>query len=870
MTFEEEIFLKNTKKIDTAQSQNTKHPLKSITFPIIGIGASAGGLAAFESFFSNMPMGLHPDCAFVLIQHLSPDHKSILSEIIGRYTVMHVFEAEDGMIVEPNCVYVIPPNHDIALINGSLQLLKPVQPRGQRLPIDFFFRSLAVDQHAHSIGIILSGTGSDGKKGAMAIKKERGMVMVQNIDSAQFNGMPTSAISTGLVDYELLPEEMPAVLMDYITHTWGALAPAPIPAILPKHVNNLQKIFLLLRDQTGHDFSQYKPSSIDRRITRRMTIHQIDDIEEYVQYLLNSPAEVEALFHDLLIGVTNFFRDPKVFDMLEEKVIPRLFEGKPANSVIRAWSCGCSSGQEPYSLAILLQEHIETLGNPYTIQIFATDIDTRSIATARAGLYPISIAADITPQRLEKFFALEPDGKHYRIVKKIRDMIIFSEQDVIKDPPFSNLDLISCRNLLIYMSSVLQKKVIPLFHYALNAKGILLLGTSEGIGEFHNLFTCLDEKSKLYECSETLKLERRGFINNVLPIITPAYKGTHVPLKSSIQDNTLLQNTPTGVLVSANGDMLYLYGDANFPLNVGEIPTNTADRIQLVNEELQSTNEELQSTNEELETSKEEMQSLNEELSTVNAELQTKVIALSQANNDMNNLLSGTGIATLFVDQNLCILRYTPSASLLINLIPSDIGRPVGHITSTLSGYNTLQSDIKAVLDTLIPKEIKVYTTTGQWYMMHIIPYRTLENVVKGAVITFVNITEIMSAQESLRHMATIIRDAYDAITVQDLQGNIIAWNPSAARKYGWSETEALMMNVRNRIPEEIREKELEKIYQLSHDEILKPYLTQRLCKDGTIKEVWITATALVDDNNKMYAITTTERLNESSEGPYK
>ena len=870
MTFEEEIFLKNTKKIDTAQSQNIKHPLKSTSFPIIGIGASAGGLAAFESFFSNMPMGLHPDCSFVLIQHLSPDHKSILSEIIGRYTIMHVFEAEDGMIVEPNCVYVIPPNHDIALINGSLQLLKPVQPRGQRLPIDFFFRSLAVDQHEHSIAIILSGTGSDGKKGIMAIKKERGMVMVQNIDSAQFNGMPTSAISTGLVDYELLPEEMPAVLMDYIIHTWGALAPAPIPAILPKHVNNLQKIFLLLRDQTEHDFSQYKPSSIDRRITRRMTIQQIDDIEEYIRYLLNSPSEVEALFHDLLIGVTNFFRDPKAFDMLEEKVIPQLFEGKPANSVIRAWSCGCSSGEEPYSLAILLQERLETLGNSYTIQIFATDIDTRAIAIARAGLYPMSIAADITPQRLEKFFALEPDGKHYRIIKKIRDMIIFSEQDVIKDPPFSNLDLISCRNLLIYFSSVLQKKVIPLFHYALNAKGILLLGASEGIGEFHNLFTCLDEKSKLYECSDALKHERRGFINNVIPITTPAYKGTLVPAKSSIQDNTLLQNTPTGVLVSANGDMLYLYGDANFPLNVGEIPTNTADRIQLVNEELQSTNEELQSTNEELETSKEEMQSLNEELSTVNAELQTKVIALSQANNDMNNLLSGTGIATLFVDQNLCILRYTPSASLLINLIPSDIGRPVGHITSTLSGYNTLQSDIQAVLDTLIPKEVKVYTTTDQWYMMHIIPYRTLENVVKGAVITFVNITEIMSAQESLRHMATIVRDAYDAITVQDLQGNIIAWNPSAARKYGWSEIEALMMNVRNRIPEEIREKELEKIYQLSHDEILKPYLTQRLCKDGTIKEVWITATALVDDNNKMYAITTTERLNESSEGPFK
>jgi len=344
--------------------KNTKQPLPSTSCPIIGIGASAGGLAAFESFFSNMPMGLHPDCSFVVVQHLSPDHKSILSEIIGRYTIMHVTEAEEGMIVQPNCVYIIPPNHDIALINGTLQLLEPTQVRGQRLPIDFFFRSLAADLHERSIGIILSGTGSDGTQGIMAIKKEGGMVMVQNIDSAQFDGMPSSAIATGLVDFELPPEEMAAVLLDYISHGWGCLVPLPKPVLIVKHENSLQKIFLLLRDQTGHDFSHYKPSSIDRRITRRMTIHQIDTIEEYIKYLQILPAEVDALFRDLLIGVTNFFRDPYAFEALEEKVIPRLFEGKPDNSVIRVWSCGCSSGEEPYSLAILLQEHIEALLPP--------------------------------------------------------------------------------------------------------------------------------------------------------------------------------------------------------------------------------------------------------------------------------------------------------------------------------------------------------------------------------------------------------------------------------------------------------------------------------------------------------------------------
>ncbi|MFA6395800.1 MAG: chemotaxis protein CheB [Sulfurimonas sp.] len=850
--------------------RNKKRNVASSTFPIIGIGASAGGLAAFEAFFSNMPMGTHPDCAFVLIQHLSPDHKSILSEIIGRYTVMPVIEAVDGVIIEPNCVYIIPPNHDIALIDGTLQLLEPSEARGQRLPINFFFHSLAVDQNERSIGIIFSGTGSDGTKGVMAIKEKGGMVMVQNIDSAQFDGMPSSALATGLVDYELKPEEMPSVLMDYIAHSWGSLAHVPTLTILPKHENSLKKIFLLLRNQTGHDFSNYKPSSIDRRITRRMTMHQLDNIEEYIKYLQISSTEVESLFRDLLIGVTNFFRDPTVFQALETKVIPKLFEGKPANSVIRAWSCGCSTGEEPYSLAILMQECIDELQTPYIVQIFATDIDTRAIATARASLYPISIAADITPQRLQKFFTLEPDGKHYRIAKKIRDMIIFSEQDVIKDPPFSNLDLICCRNLLIYMGSVLQKKVIPLFHYALNTKGVLLLGTSEGIGEFSNLFVSLDEKSKIYQYNENFVSERRGFINNVIPILPLTHQGANVSPKSPLLENSIAQHTPAGVLVSANGDMLYLYGDANFPLNISEIPTDTSEGLQLINEELQSTNEELQSTNEELETSKEEMQSLNEELSTVNAELQTKVIELSQANNDMNNLLSGTGIATLFVDQNLCILRYTPSATLLINLIASDIGRPVGHITSSLNEYHSLEADTRAVLDTLIPKEIKVHTIAGQWYMLHIIPYRTLENIVKGAVITFVDITEVMKAQELLRQMATIVRDGYDAITVQDLQGNIRTWNPSATRMYGWSEEEALKMNALDRVPKENRAKALERIVQLSHDEVLKPYLAQRLCKDGTIKEVWITATALVDDSGKIYAITTTERLNGSADGNHQ
>ncbi|HZK13419.1 MAG TPA: chemotaxis protein CheB, partial [Desulfobaccales bacterium] len=363
---------------------------------------SAGGLAAFETFFSGMPTDTDPGMAFVLVQHLAPDHKSILSDLIRRYTRMQVFEVEDGMKVQLNCIYIIPPNRDMALLNGALQLMEPSAPRGQRLPIDFFFRSLAQDQHEWAIGIVLSGTGSDGTLGVRAIKGEGGMVMAQNPASSEYNGMPRSAIATGLVDYELPPAEMPAQIMAYVAHAFGKL-PRTVAISAPRGENALKKIFILLRNQTGHDFSQYKPSTIHRRIERRMAVQQIDSMVKYVKYLQQTPAEVEALFRDLLIGVTNFFRDPEAFQVLEEQVIPKLFAGKPAGAVIRVWVPGCSTGEEAYSIAILLQEHLEALKQSYRVQIFATDIDSQAIVTARAGFYPASIAADISPERMAHF-----------------------------------------------------------------------------------------------------------------------------------------------------------------------------------------------------------------------------------------------------------------------------------------------------------------------------------------------------------------------------------------------------------------------------------------------------------------------------------
>ncbi|MBP8018920.1 MAG: PAS domain-containing protein [Hylemonella sp.] len=977
-------------------------------FPVVGIGASAGGLAAFEAFFSGMPVDVDPGMAFVLVQHLAPDHKSILSELVRRYTRMQVFDVEDGMVVKPNCAYIIPPNYDMAFLQGALHLLEPVAPRGQRLAVDYFFQSLAADQHEHAIGIVLSGTGSDGTLGVRAIKAVGGMVMVQSTASSEFDGMPRSAIATGLADYQLSPAEMPARLMAYAAQAFGKPPRSGLPAT-PKTEGALKKIYVLLRAQTGHDFSHYKPSTIYRRIERRMAVHLVETIDAYVRYLQQTPAEVEALFRELLIGVTNFFRDPEAFQALEGEAIPNLFTAKSAGSSVRVWSAGCSTGEEAYSLAILLVERMEVIKQSFTVQVFATDIDSRAIATARMGVYPATIAADITPERLARFFSLESGGQSYRVHKGIRDLLVFSEHDLIKDPPFSKLDLISCRNLLIYLDADLQRKLIPMFHYALNPNGRLLLGTSEGIGEFEGLFAVLDRKAKLYKRKDDLLgLQRATLSRFVAPVLATqasqpiqgaqkADFAPKLPLRELMEQALLKVIAPASALVNAVGDIVYLHGRsgmyleptagevgvqnilkmardglrpslgsalhqavatqhtsaapnvrvktnghytqvnvsvhpvpthpsaagdgasaAGFPLYLvmleeapvptdasgpagqassdtgGEMTPDAQARIEALtlelrtkdeylqstheelessneelkssNEEMQSVNEELQSTNEELETSKEELQSVNEELNTVNTELQSKVVDLSRANNDMNNLLAGTGIGTVFVDFQLSILRFTPAASSIINLIATDVGRPVAHIVSNLVDYGGLVADIKAVLATLVPMAREVQTTQGQWYTLRIQPYRTLDNVIEGAVISFVDISEMVKTREALRkanellRLAVVVRDATDAITVQDLNGRMLAWNPGAVKLYGWAEAQALAMNVRERIPEGLREHALDKLKRLSQAEVLEPYLTERLTAAGDVLAVSITSTALVDATGKVYAVATTER----------
>lgn len=886
-------------------------------FPVVGIGASAGGLAAFEAFFAAMPPGEGSGMAFVLVQHLAPDHESLLAELVRRYTRMQVFEVQDAQPVQPGCTYIIPPNHDLSLVDGVLHVKQHGDACRPHLTIDHFFSSLAAAQGDRAIGVVMSGTGSDGTLGLREIKGEGGLVIVQAPDSTEYDGMPRSALSTGMVDYVLPPAEIPAQLIAYVRH---AFDPARKPAQVPLRDGLIKKMCALLRTHTGHDFSQYKETTLVRRMERRMALRQITHSDDYLRFARENPQEVDALFRDLLIGVTNFFRDPEAFKVLEHKVIPALLAHKAPHDALRVWVCGCSTGEEAYSIAILLYEHMMKARQVLKVQVFATDIDRHAIEQARSGVYPDNIAANVSEERLGRFFTHELQHGTYRIQKHIRDLLVFSEQDVIQDPPFSKLDLVSCRNLLIYLNAELQRKLIPLFHYALVPAGALFLGTSETVGESARLFNVVDRKWKLYvrqpvdkggvrpalpdfvplrpddsdrrqylagadtdagEEPATLRqvtekalvahygqagvlIDERGQILHIVgrtgKFLEPADGDAAMNILAMARDGLRRELTIAlhkavaqkqlvaypGLNVKANGD----YIKANLavrPVDMASGPTvylvvleevsarpadappslaqddqvgriadlerellakgeylqttleemeTTNEELKSTNEEMQSINEELQSTNEELETSKEELQSVNEELSTVNAELQDKVIDLSRANNDMNNLLAGTGVGTVFVDHQLRIARFTPTATQVINFIPGDIGRPLEHVASNLVGYDRMIDDISAVLETLAPKEAEVQVKSGAWYLMRIRPYRTMENLIEGAVVTLVDISERKKAEESLRRsearLNAFINQAYAGVSETDPDGRFLFANDRLCEMLGYSREELL------------------------------------------------------------------------------
>ena len=927
-------------------------------FPKIAIGASAGGLEALETFFTHLPADTEIAMSFIVVQHMPPDYKSILSELLKQYTNLQVHEAEDGMVILPNSVYVIPSNKELTIWQGTLCLSEMNRPRGQCLLIDSLFRSLAQEQKERAICVVLSGAGTDGTLGMKAVKDEGGMVMAQDPDTAAYNSMPRSAIDSGLVDYVLSPEEMPEYLIAYIQHSIGK--GKKLAGLLSRNdTDTLQKILTLIHAHTGHDFSGYKQSTIVRRIERRLAINLIEHQDDYFSYLQQNPKEVDALFREFMIGVTRFFRDPESFDALKEKIIPRLFENKRPGDSVRIWVPACSTGEEAYSLAILLQEYIGEMEKHYKVQIFATDIDSRAIERARAGIYPEGIAADVSPARLKRFFTWNPDANTYQVGKTVRSMLVFAEQNATGDPPFSRLDMVSCRNLLIYMDHELQKKVLHLFHYALNHSGFLFLGNSETIGEFGDYFDTVDRKWRLYQSRGIMALHSvpKNFLSPLIKTCSqnkPILKEGKNSLGELVEKVLLQHYSPACVVTDSNGDILYIHGrtgkylepaQGEGSLNIlrmardglkmelnsalrkvvvqkepiryqglhvsgngegtivnvtvspvfegisalsslvmivfedivvheeyekqkevaatGEVFTderifalerelrNKEEYLQIVieeletsNEELQSTNEEAQSVNEELETSKEELQSLNEELMTVNAELQIKIDELSCSNNDMNNMLAGTGVATVFLDPDLRIKSFTPIATQLINLIPSDIGRPITHTVSNLMNYHHLGEDAQEVLDTLIPKEVEVRTKSGKCYLMRILPYRTSQNTTEGAVINFIDFTEQKRLQK-MNRLAVVVRDSNDAVTMQDFEGRILAWNRGAEKTYGWSEQEALAMNIRDTIPESERVSTLAVIKELAGHKKLKPFQARRITKDGEIIEVCMTATEI-------------------------
>jgi chemotaxis methyl-accepting protein methylase len=860
------------KKSTRAVRRKAAPPSTDVSFPIVGIGASAGGLEALEQFLRRVPVG--SGMAFAIVQHLDPTHKGIMPELLQRATGMKVSQVRDRMRVRPDCVYVIPPNRDMTILHGVLHLFDPAAPRGLRLPIDLFLRSLAQDQKQHSIGVILSGMGSDGTLGLRAIKEMAGLTVVQDPATAKFDSMPRNAIEAGLADIVAPVDELPEKILACLQRT--PLTAGTEVAMEDKTQSALEKVVVLLRAQTGHDFFLYKRNTLYRRIERRMSIHRINKMADYVRYLQENSQELDLLFKELLIGVTSFFRDPGVWEQLRDQAIPALLTSRSPGQTVRAWVPGCSTGEEAYSLAIVLKEAIEKF-NPkgkFTIQVFATDLDRDALDKARQGVFPANIAADVSEERLKRFFAKEDHG--YRVRKEIRETVIFAPQNLIMDPPFTKLDILSCRNLLIYLTLEVQKKLILLFYYSLTPKGILLLGSAETVGSFTDLFSPLSGKSRLFRRTEAnLRLGQVDFPSSFSA--TP-FTGSQAPPEAetpvslqALADQLILQRyAPSAVLTNDKGDIFYVSGrtgkylepaagKANWNLFVmvceglrdelagafqealrqkegvalhglrfggaggeqyvnvtvqrldepgplqglvmivfidmaapviakakGRPPKSPIQSVRLAeleqellqvrgearatheemqtsqeelrsaNEELQSTNEELQSTNEELTTSKEEMQSMNEELQTVNAELQTKVDELSRASSDMNNLLNSTDIATLFLDNDLNVRRFTPQATKIIKLIPADLGRPITDLASELK-YPKLAEDAREILRTLASAEKPVAARDGRWFTVRIMPYRTLDNRIDGVVITFADITVAKTLEAKLRENQSVL-----------------------------------------------------------------------------------------------------------------
>jgi two-component system CheB/CheR fusion protein len=893
-----------------------------LKFPVVGIGASAGGLQALISLFENMP----DDCgmAFVVVMHLSPKHESSLDHILQKATDMPVRTVAKPVPIEANTVYVIPPGMDLSMNDGYLRLATPQRTRGMHVAIDLFFRALAEVHQTHSIAVVLSGSGADGAVGMARIKEMGGITLAQSPDEAEFASMPRSAIESGVVDIVLPVAELAQRLV-FLSQNIKALniplADAPPEAqktpdqqLAKSSEVALREILNQLRLRTGHDFKHYKQATVLRRIERRMQVNGISDMPTYAHFLNERMEETSALLDDMLIGVTNFFRDPEAFEAVERDLIPALFD-KPgegdAEPQIRVWSVACSTGEEAYSLCMLLSEHAEQKQSSAELHVFATDIDDNALNIARASLYPESILTDVSPARLRQFFTKE--SAYYRVKKEVREKILFATHNILRDPPFSRLDMISCRNLLIYLDRDIQAEVLRMFHFALNPGGFLFLGSSETADACPHLFTAVDKKNRIYRAKNSAHRRPTIPVSSFagplpmpmpMPMSMSMSRGLRVPERkpsfADVHQRVLEQYAPPSVIVNFESDIVHmsaragkylryiggeptlnlptvvhpelrlelrtalyqaiktgksvdarrvkidqdgrssyinmvvkpfrdsesagdyvlvLFDEVDDSLETGPTTTTgkkdsvlthleaelqqtkeqlqqtmehsdaSTEELRASNEELQAINEELRSATEELETSKEELQSINEELVTVNAELKVKVDEASKITDDLQNLISSTDIATLFVDRQMRIKWFTPRSSDIFNVIRNDAGRSILDITHRLD-YPDLISDANRAFEELRLVEREVTSSDGRWYLARFLPYRTTDDRIQGAVLTFIDITSRRFAEERMRageaHTKLLAQSiqAYAIVTV-DCDGVVTTWNSGAQLLFG-------------------------------------------------------------------------------------
>lgn len=852
----------------------TRAPAKR--FPIIGIGASAGGLEPLTQFLASTPT--NSGAAFVIVQHMDPTQPTGLVALLAKATEMPVAEVRDRSRPKPDHVYVVPPGVELTIERGIFRLVNPTAPRGQRLGINTFFESLANERGERAVGVLLSGMGSDGLLGLEALREHGGLAAVQEPSTAGFDSMPRTAIDAGAADVVGPVAELPKRILAYLAQATSGIPGERAPTD-DEHDTVIDRITQLLRQRTGNDFALYKRTTLLRRIERRMAIHQITTLDGYSRFLAENPAEVALLFKELLIGVTSFFRDEEPWVVLRDEIFPALIRAHPEGGTLRAWVAACSTGEEAYSLAIVFREALDAVQpvHPVRLQVFATDLNGESVGFARQGVFSGGIAATVSPARLQRFFVRDRDG--YRVTKDVREMITFAQHNVVTDPPFTRLDLISCRNLMIYLKAEVQRRLLPIFHYALNPGGVLMLGTSESAGEANAIFASLPGKARLYrrlDIGHALPVRDFGHLHLAHAASRPVGGGARSPsLHTAASDLLLNTHGPAALLVDAHGEIVWLNGPSRRVLEPAtgqatwslgamlreplrhevlaahreahttgrrlerrglavddagttrvdvslerlesppalaglvlvlftELPASAVPdepdaaprgagsalraQLQQARHEARQANAALQQLREELGSTLEEAQSTNEELQTINAEQVSRMETLTQAQSDMTNLLNSTEIVTLFLGPGLVLRRFTAGTGGLYRLLPSDIGRPLTDIVSDLP-YAELADDAIEVLRTMVPRDRELQARDGRWFRARVLPYRTIDDVIDGVVVTFTDITNAKRLEAELRdreqRLLSLVEHAPSAIVCVDLAGEVVELNSEGARLFG-------------------------------------------------------------------------------------